>query len=281
NGAVVGARFQDQNTGEYVDIKAQATVLATGCFINNQEMMVEYEPAYAPYGQLVNYSTGDGQLMAAAAGAQLFNMYENYANLMGDIPNATTWGYWAPIVLVLPNGKRFIEAAQSPDAAQAAVDAGYREWWVIFDQQAFDARCISDSVNKNINSSADVYHVADTIEELAEKIDVPAEQLVATFARYNELVDGGEDLDFGKTAHLKKLAAPYHALKENVVRYKTIGGVISNDKGLVLDEANEPIPGLYSCGAVNTLSSSSVSVCAAQGYFVGECLCEAFGGAEA
>ena len=25
---------------------------------------------------------------------------------MGDIPNCTTWGYWTPIVLVLPNGKR-------------------------------------------------------------------------------------------------------------------------------------------------------------------------------
>ncbi|MBQ3105934.1 MAG: FAD-dependent oxidoreductase [Eggerthellaceae bacterium] len=280
-GAVLGCRFIDQNSGEIVDIKAQATVLATGCFINNQEMMVEYEPNYAPYGQLVNYSTGDGQLMAAAAGAQLFNMYDNYANLMGDIPNATTWGYWAPIVLVLPNGKRFIEEAQSHDAAQAAVDAGYREWWVIFDQQAIDARCVADSVQKNIKGNADVYRTANTVEELAVAMDVPVDQLVATFKRYEELVDGGEDTDFGKTAHLKKLVPPYHALKENVVRYKTIGGVIVNDKNLVLDEKNEPIPNLYACGAVTTLSSSSVSVCAATGYFVGESLCEALGGAAA
>ena len=34
-------------------------------------------------------------------------------------------------MLVLPNGKRFIKEDQSHDAAIAAVEAGYREWWSI------------------------------------------------------------------------------------------------------------------------------------------------------
>ena len=81
--------------------------------------------------------------MAWAAGAKQVGMdssiEKHYCNLMGDLPNATTWGYWTPMVLVLPNGKRFIQEGQSHDAAQACLDNGYREWWVIFDQRA---RCV-------------------------------------------------------------------------------------------------------------------------------------------
>lgn len=274
-GTVIGARFQDVNSGENVDIKAQAVVVATGCFINNQEMMVAYEPNYAPYGSLVNYSTGDGQLIGAAAGAQLYDMSENYANLMGDLPNVTTWGYWVPMVLVLPNGKRFVEEGQSHDAAQAAVDAGYREWWAIFDQAAFDARCVSDSVEKNIKTHQSAYRTADTLEDLAAQMDVPVDQLVATFAHYDEMVTAGEDADFGKKAHLASLTPPYHALCEHVCRYKSIGGMVVNEKNLVVDDDNKEIPGLYACGAATTLSASSVSQCASTGYFVGESLAEA------
>ena len=39
---------------------------------------------------------------------------------------------------------------------------------------------------------------ADTIEELAEALSLPVEQTVATVNRYNELCDGGRDLDFFK-----------------------------------------------------------------------------------
>lgn len=275
NGTVIGCRFQNLKNGKNADIKAKAVVLATGCFIDNQEMMIEYEPQYAPYGNLVNNSTGDGQLMGMAAGAQMYDMNEHYANLMGDIPNATTWGYWVPIVLVLPNGKRFIKEDQSHDAAQAAVDAGYREWWVIFDQVAWDAIATGESVAKNVKHHEDVYRKADTIEDLAAQIDVPVENLVETFTRYNELVASGKDDDFGKLAHLDSLQPPFHALREHVCRYKSIGGMIVNDKNLVLDTKDQPISGLYACGACTTMSESGVSECATTGYHVGKSLVEA------
>lgn len=119
---------------------------------------------------------------------------------MGDLPNATTWGYWTPMVLVLPNGKRFIQEGQSHDAAQACLDCGYREWWVIFDQRAFDNRCVGTSVKNNVNIHEDVYRTADTIEDLAVAMDVPVDNLVATFAEYDGYVEAGEDAAFGKTS---------------------------------------------------------------------------------
>lgn len=273
-GAVIGCRFQNMGTGEYTDIKADATVIATGGFAANGEMVEEYIPSFAPYTNMLNNCMGEGHLIGAAAGAQLMGMDTTpvYCNLMGDIPNATTWGYWAPIVLVLPNGKRYIEEAQSHDAALAAVEAGYREWWSIFDQRAFDCRCIGKSVELNIGAHADAYRTAETLDELAVAMDVPVDTLKATFARYDELVASGEDADFGKKAWLESLTPPYHALKLNVCRYKTSGGFIVGPNNLVLDNDDKEIPGLYACGAATTLSMASVSACAATGYFTGESL---------
>ena len=275
DGAVIGCRFHDEN-GANVDIKASAVVLATGCFIDNGEMVHEYLPDWANYGVLVHGSLGEGHTMAAAAGAQMVGMdtsiSAHYANLMGDLPNATTWGYWTPLVLVLPNGKRFIQEGQSHDAGQAAVDAGYREWWVIFDQRAFDNRSIATSVNNNVSLHQDVYRTADTVEDLAAAMDVPVDQLVATFAEYDGYVEAGEDAAFGKTSWLESLQPPYHALKLNVVRYKTSGGVMNGPNNQVLDVNDQEIPGLYSCGAILLPAQASVSGCAATGYYVGQTL---------
>ena len=153
-------------------------------------MVQRYIPDWANYAQLVHGCMGEGHKLGVAAGGALSGMDSSftYCNLMGDIPNCTTWGYWTPIVLVLPNGKRFIKEDQSHDAAIAAVEAGYREWWSIFDQKAFDARCIAASVESNIKTHEDAYVTANTLDELAAGMDVPAETLKATFARYDELV---------------------------------------------------------------------------------------------
>lgn len=190
-GTVIDCRFENAD-GEPVDIKADAVVLATGGFVDNGEMVAQYLSDWANMGVLVHGSMGEGHKIAAAAGAQVDNMDSSftYCNLMGDIPNATTWGYWAPLVLVLPNGKRFIQEVQSHDAAAAAMEAGYREWWVIFDQQAFDTRCIAKSVENNVNIHADAYRTADTLEDLAAAMDVPADTLAATGYYVGETLAG-------------------------------------------------------------------------------------------
>jgi len=273
-GTVIGCRFRDEESGEKFDVKAGAVVLATGSFVDNGEMVAKYLPDWAPYGTLVTASMGEGQLLGAAAGAKLYGMETSmvYCNLMGDIPNCTTWGYWTPIVMVLPDGKRFIKEDQSHDAAKAAVAAGFREWWSICDQTALDRRCISSSVEKNFKAHADAYVTADNLDDLAAGMNVPVDTLKATFAHYDELVASGTDADFGKKAWLASLQPPYHALRLNVCRYKTSGGLVVNGDNVVIDDAGEPIPGLYACGAVTTLSYAAVSTCCATGYFVGESL---------
>jgi fumarate reductase flavoprotein subunit len=90
----------------------------------------------------------------------------------------------------------------------------------------------------------------DTIEELAEKIDVPVETFKATVERYNELAKLGEDLDFGKHGDILTTVekAPFYAVKLGVTLLVTLGGLKVTEKMQVLDTNNEVIPGLYAAG---------------------------------
>ena len=91
---------------------------------------------------------------------------------------------------------------------------------------------------------------ANTLEELAEKMGVPAETFKATVARYNELVDKGQDVDFGKQAarltYVKD--APFYAICRQPRLLCALGGLVVNDRMEVLDEVQAPIPHLYACG---------------------------------
>ena len=91
---------------------------------------------------------------------------------------------------------------------------------------------------------------ADTIEELAELIGVPADALVATVERYNELCELGRDEDFGKGAnHLHPIdTPPYKAYKEAYYFFGVSSGVKANKNLQVVDANWDPIPHLYAAG---------------------------------
>ncbi len=91
---------------------------------------------------------------------------------------------------------------------------------------------------------------ADTIEELAEKMEVPVENLKATVARYNELAEKGDDEDFGKRSELLTtiVKPPFYALKWGPALLNVHGGMITDLNMRILDADNKPIPGLYAVG---------------------------------
>ena len=91
---------------------------------------------------------------------------------------------------------------------------------------------------------------ADTLEELAEKMDVPAETLRATVERYNSLAAGGKDVDFGVEAGKMKPVevAPYYAVKVLNFCLVTVSGLTINTNMQVIDTEAKVIPGLYASG---------------------------------
>ncbi|WP_274594882.1 FAD-binding protein [Desulfosporosinus fructosivorans] len=78
---------------------------------------------------------------------------------------------------------------------------------------------------------------------------MPANALVASVTRYNELVDKGKDEDFEKRHLDAKIAtAPFHAVKWGIQKHNTLGGVTINPKAQVVDWDLAPILGLYAAG---------------------------------
>lgn len=105
--------------------------------------------------------------------------------------------------------------------------------------------------------------IADTVEELAEKMGMPADQLQATIDAYNGYVDSGVDEEFGKPDPKGKIeAAPFYGLKASLIRHTQRNGVRVNTKSQVIAQMSygddraaaasiddEPvIPHLYAAG---------------------------------
>ncbi|MCW4466445.1 FAD-dependent oxidoreductase [Glutamicibacter sp. MNS18] len=107
---------------------------------------------------------------------------------------------------------------------------------------------------------------ADTLQQLAAKLEVPAENLVATVERFNTHAVAGQDPDFGRgvseydrywgdadsdwpNPSLGPLQyGPYYALQVVNGAFGTCGGLATDGNGQVLDVDGKPIPGLFAAG---------------------------------
>ena len=92
----------------------------------------------------------------------------------------------------------------------------------------------------------------ETIEELAEKINLPAETLAQTVTTWNEEVANQDDTAFGRTTAMEHdLSKPnYYAIKIAPGIHYTMGGIKINTNTEVVDKDGQPITGLYAAGEV-------------------------------
>ena len=94
--------------------------------------------------------------------------------------------------------------------------------------------------------------LSDTIEKLANKIDIKPEKLRATIEKVNRYADRKNDPDFSrKPEHLIKFNTtngPYYALKGLRAFFLTLGGIKVNTDMQALDSDEKAIPGLYVAG---------------------------------
>ncbi|MEG0791503.1 MAG: FAD-dependent oxidoreductase [Gordonibacter sp.] len=258
DGNPIGVRFNDEKNSKTVDIKAQKIIVATGGFSCNQEMMSSFLPTQAKLGPLTVHSMGEGHQMCKALGG-VYNRMDMEANRMSDLAQVTVWGYFGPNVQITPQGRRFIKEDQSHDTPDKAAELELGFWWTIFDNQ-LTSGSQKWNVEQNMKSNAErLVGPCNTLDELATAMDVPADNLKATFEAYDAAVAAGEDKEFGKKLFLKSLAAPYYAMKHFPYRYKTHGGMkITTDSQLV-DKDGNPIANVYCCGSTVADSGSDLS----------------------
>ena len=91
---------------------------------------------------------------------------------------------------------------------------------------------------------------ADTIEELAEKLQLPPAELKATVERYNQLVRDGNDVDYGKEPFRLSPVdkAPFYGAKNTGDILCTLDGIQIDANMNAIDTEGNPIPGLFVIG---------------------------------
>ena len=94
---------------------------------------------------------------------------------------------------------------------------------------------------------------ADTLEELAGLMGVPAEAFVETIEHWNAMCEAGEDSDFHMLPSMMHpiKTAPFYANLEGAAALCTAGGLQVTPNSEVLDTEFNVIEGLYAIGNVS------------------------------
>lgn len=285
-GVIVGRK------GNEVTVRARrGVVLACGGFEANPDMMMNYA-GYTdvhPFGS--PYNTGDGLHMLQRAGADLWHL-RNWMNSSGfhlaiKVPDYQTafmraFDYknysW---IEVAADNKRFGNETYPYGSTHYKfkqhghfVDTLHH--WVMPVHMIFD-----ESVRRNFclmmkwmtwNAAVEKYDwskdnsveiekgwivKADTLSQLAIKLDRDYEQLSQTIAEYNAACAAKADLKFGRDpATLEPIVTPpYYAVELKPGMVCTSAGGKRNKNGEVLDRAGNPIPGLYEAGQLGSMVS--------------------------
>ncbi|BDR61084.1 FAD-dependent oxidoreductase [Lactobacillus xylocopicola] len=264
-------------------IIAQNVVLATGGYLNDQELL-ESTPHQNPYNIIpVNSgkNTGDGLRLAWNLGAKKY--FTGMAMMFGGqlkskkIPSFKLWGtaIWSsvcdqPQMWVNELGERFVDESACVVNWANEGNAMNRQDRVfcIFSQKILDdftdksfPRSMKPFVPEDRYPSlrADLakaeaegheyLHKADNLTDLAKEIATP--NLVDYVKHYNEMAAQGEDTDFHKPAKYMLPVdgdGPFYAIELGVGAYTTGDGLRVNTNNEVLDAQGRPIEGIYAIG---------------------------------
>ncbi len=116
--------------------------------------------------------------------------------------------------------------------------------------RGFDATWKEMTEGENSHLALGYLQKADTLEELAEKLNIPADEFVKTVERYNELCAKGVDEDYGKGAHRMTPVdtAPFYGIRTGAWHLTTLDGCRINTDMQVIREDGSVIEGLYATG---------------------------------
>jgi succinate dehydrogenase/fumarate reductase flavoprotein subunit len=265
DGRVTGVEID--GAGGRQTIRGRAIVLADGGFQANEELVHKYiTTGYKLRG--TTDDTGDCLLMATAIGAKTINMDGFYGHLVvkddGD-PRITVFPMpnilMDAAMVVDGNGHRvgdealgpydysIIDDKLAPLVARSDTPAGC---WLIFDERAWQevaTRGGPPSLNPTVLADPSPLVSGASLESIAEQTAIPAEQLLACARAFNQFATDGTPLTPPRTGQPKPIEqGPFHALPLIVGIMFAMGGLLVNANAQVLDEAEEPIGGLYAAG---------------------------------
>lgn len=274
DGAVVGALVEQE--GELVAIRAPSTVLATGGFQANPELVrrhirSEWDPIVVRSNPM---STGDGIRLGVAAGAATTDDMAGFYGHLFPYPvdrTPTHSDYTALAqyhsehgVLCNSAGVRFVDeslgdhrinqAVAEQDGVRAVLFCDDRirtdvvmQAFVPGMQQGLDKFEFAAEAGANLARAAS----ADGLRGALTSWGYDADRALATLAEFNELVERApERLSPGRRTFRRALdRPPLIAVEVQPAITFTYGGLRADGWGRVLDASGAAIPGLFAVGA--------------------------------
>ncbi|MEG0026847.1 MAG: FAD-binding protein [Raoultibacter sp.] len=270
-GAIIGKE------GSYTKINAKSVVIASGDYLDDDEMRSRYQPftwhadsrLYIPFG----ISTGDlhkqamwiGGAMQESephcatihleSGAQSYNFLHINAEGKRFMNEDVNTQSKSCVKSYQPEGKaftiydansleKFAQSCNEGSSGGISSDQQYRRYGVPFDMDV-ELKLREAKIKQGL------LFQADTLDDLAKQINVPVDSLKATIDRYNELAHKGTDEDFGKRPEIMWPidTPPFFAGQLVSTLLAASGGLRQDTKCHVLDEKNKAIENLYVCGA--------------------------------
>jgi 3-oxosteroid 1-dehydrogenase len=319
DGRVVGVVAVSE--GERVTLRAaKGVLLAAGGFERDPELRERHQPGLGTdHTQGVEGNTGDALKAGVAVGAATALLDESWFAPGLVVPETrpvfytTVWsGIW-----VNDEGKRYLNERLPYDRAghemlraEREAGGGHLPTHWIFDrrqldnERAFAGLPVAPEVpgwfDEERFLEAGVLVKADTLEELAELIGVPAGELGKTVEQWNGYVRAGVDEQFhrGESPWDKTIThlagehtdgpnpviglldrAPYYAMKIVLSDLGTKGGLVTDGSARVLRPDGSIIEGLYASG--NTMAPATGRIYPGAGGPVGSSMVFSYLAAEA
>ncbi|GHU97643.1 FAD-binding dehydrogenase [Spirochaetia bacterium] len=284
---VTGVIARDTRKGTYIRINAsKGVIIATGGYQQNNRMVNALQPETANLMPPVRDGaiSGDGIKACLWLGAEMDDvhtsmLFDRCALLPNETPATASkadlfWIGSQPFLKVNLNGERFANESIPYDFSLHAASLQPGKCFIsVFDSNFFEDIKRFDTVGcsriypypngapPNIPVPAiagmleglkagGFLQEANTIGELANKINVPADKLTATVARYNELFDQQEDPDFYKEAYrLSELRKPpFYAIRVAALYLCTLDGIRIDTQMRPLDFDGKPFEGIHVIG---------------------------------
>lgn len=287
-GRVTGVIACDTHDKHYMRINAKnGVILSTGGYAGNTAMLEARQPwnmrskINVPVG---GGNSGDGIKAALWCGAHMdpigaacmFNRAcvkpDEYAG--SDVIGKWFWFGEQPFLKLNLEGKRFCNESGPYDyMIHSAWFQPHHTYVDIWDSNYVEDVRQMDEIgccrlypwengapsNKDISAmgpdienliNAGYVQKADTIEELASKLNIPVEQTVASFNRYNEFARNGKDEDYNKEPYrlIELNAPPYYGVRTGAWYLASLDGVVVNTNLHPIDDEGNPIEGLYITG---------------------------------
>ena len=259
-----------QKDGQTLSIESKATILATGGFSANKEMLVRYIGKHADQCKLRGSAseTGDGLRMALEVGAKAVNLNYFYGHLI-SLKAVTDDRFWpyprldsfvAEGILVNRSGNRFVDEGRGDVAVtnEVAKSDDVLGSCLIFDEKAWDgakgdpraALPRTPAPNPWLMENDGFLFKASSPSELGKQLGIDGVSIAETLERFNLACESGslETEMVRRTGKARVLKSPYYGLKVMPGITFTMGGALINGRAEVLNLDEKPIRGLYAAG---------------------------------